>query len=218
MRRGMAGVVLMCATVASGVAPAEAHEARHIAGFGFEVGWAVEPPLVGFQNAVTLDVHDPAEQPVRDLGTSVKLEVLFGEQKSDLMTFEPAGDPGAYRVVLVPTRPGRYRFRLVGTLRGRKIDAVFQRDIEAAVSAADAQFPAKDPSLGEIAERLDRLGPRIDALGPRIDSVAVAARSADDAADLNRILALIGLGLGGIALLVAVFRRPRRAATPQLGG
>ena len=57
---------------------------------------------------------------------------------------------------MVPTRPGAYTFHFTGTIRGDAIDETFKSsdttfdDIKA---ASEVEFPAKDPSTGELAQR-----------------------------------------------------------------
>lgn len=188
---------------------AKAHVGRHIAGFDVEVGWASEPVLVGFPNAVFLAITDQSDQPVTDLGTMLKVEVSFGSEKMPALNFEPRETPGQYQAALIPTRPGSYAFRLVGTVRESKFDALFA-NVEKVTEPADIKFPVKDPSLGELAERIDRLGPRLDALGPRIDQARTAADAAKSSGNVNRILALIALALAAAAAGLAASGRAKR--------
>jgi hypothetical protein len=98
---------------------------------------------------------------------------------------------------MTPTRPGSYTFHLTGTLRGQKVDETFTSskttfsDVEDVTSIA---FPAKDPSTGQLATRIDREVPRIDA----------ALDDAGDTADGARTLGLAGAVLGLLGLLAGV--------------
>ena len=83
------------------------------------VGWVNEPTYTGFPNGVALFLNDAAEQPITDLGDTLKVEVSLGEEKSGPLALEPAfgddfGTPGEYNADLIPTRPGAYTFHFTG--------------------------------------------------------------------------------------------------------
>src|SRR5436853_7637087 len=67
-----------------------AHEERKVGPYQVAVGWADEPTYVGFKNAVEIILKDAKGKPVLNLGDSLKVEVVFGQQKSGLLTLEPA--------------------------------------------------------------------------------------------------------------------------------
>lgn len=180
-----------------------AHEERKVGSYQFTVGWADEPTFVGFKNGVALILKDARGKPVLNLGDALKVEVLFGDQKSDLMALEPAfdleegfGTPGDYRAALIPTRPGTYTFHFVGTIRGQKVDQKFtssEKTFDSPRSPSEVQFPAKDPSTADLASRLERLS-------PRVDTVQAAASQA-------RVLGAAALVVGILAFASARRRR-----------
>src|SRR5437899_3678802 len=109
-----------------------AHEERKVGPYQVAVGWADEPTYVGFKNAVEIILKDTKGKPVLNLGDTLKVEVVFGDQKSGLLTLEPAfdveegfGTPGDYQASLIPTRPGTYTFHFVGSIKGQKVDQTF---------------------------------------------------------------------------------------------
>lgn len=209
MRRSFFGLLALAQGVAVLVAasPVQAHESRHVSGYGVEVGWVSEPVLVGYPNAVFLQIHDPSEQPVRSLGERLRVEVSFGDEKGPTLAFEPMEQPGRFQAALIPTRPGSYKFRLIGSVGGRAFNATFDK-VERAEEPDDINFPDKLPSAAEIADRVERLGPRIDALGPRLDEIKRVADKSNSSANLNRILSIAAVVLAAAALMAAL-RRPR---------
>src|SRR6266511_6165239 len=97
-------------------APAFAHEERTVGAYQIVVGWGDEPAYAGQKNSVQLILATKAGKPVLNLGDSLKVEVVFGEQQMEL-SFEPAfdveegfGTPGDYRAWIIPTTPGTYTF------------------------------------------------------------------------------------------------------------
>src|SRR5206468_575953 len=108
---------------------------------------------------------DGAGRPVLQPGGALTAEVSFGGARTQLPLL-PSQQHGEYRAALVPTRPGTYGMRITGTVRGRQVDtaATCSEQTFACVDDSSAiQFPATDPSNGQLAERLARGLPRAEA-------------------------------------------------------
>lgn len=192
---------LLCAAAAAALilAPASAlaHERRAVGAVQVVVGWAGEPAYAGYLNAVQLALNDGAGGPITDLGDTLKVEVLFGDQKVGPVALEPAfGRPGDYRAPIIPSRAGVYTFHFVGTIRGQAFDQSFTSSdttFDSVKSPEAIAFPVKDPSAASLATRIER----------------VAAR-ADDAASTARTTAIVGIAVGALALVGAVVALVRR--------
>lgn len=103
------------------------------------------------------------------------------------------GEDGGYVAPFIPTVPGPYRFRFVGTIDGLPIDETFTSGpgrFDDVRSAAEAQFPRPVPSAREIA------------------GVATAAqlqaRDATDASATALTVAIAGLVIGGLGLATGI--------------
>lgn len=179
-----------------------AHEHRRVGPYEMTVGWAEEPTYAGLKNAALLILTDASGKPVTDLTDTLKVEVVFGNQKTGLLSLDRAwgktfGMPGDYRAPIIPTRPGVYTFHFVGSISGQKVDQSFTASdttFDPVAAAAAIEFPIKDPSVGELSGRLERLGSRIEA-------ARSAARDAAAAAAQARVLAILGV-VGGVAGIV----------------
>jgi len=206
------------------VAPgtASAHEERTIGKYHFAVGFGDEPAYTGLKNSAQLLLRDANDRPVTNLTDTLKVEVIYGAQKTTL-PLEPFfeigefGIPGDYRAWFFPTEPGSYTFHFTGSIKGQSVDASFTSgpttfsDVEDPTSV---QFPAKEPSVGQVAARLVREVPRLSS------AVGAASRRAGDQAHSARFIAFIGLGVGVLSLVVAGFavvrsRRPALGAPVQ---
>lgn len=212
-----AGVV-----VAGSFTRAVAHERVRVGGHEIVIGWLEEPAFAGFKNAVQLiATHKQGGDPVR--GARLQVEVIFGdrdgtEKMGPLDLAAAFGSPGEYHAFLVPTRPGTYTFHVTGTLgKDERIDRFFTSGDQTFDDIRDpgaVQFPANDPTAGQLSEKIDRVDGRLASVQQAANS---AAQSARDAADTARLLAIVGLALGGLALIVAVVvalaRRPGRPTT-----
>lgn len=171
------------------VHPAGAHESRETGGYTAVVGWADEPAYIGFPNAVNLSLSDSAGQPVEGLGDELQVEVLFGDETTGLMPLEAAFDePGLYRADVIPTRAGTYSFHFTGTIGDESYDETFtsgEDTFDQPRNTAEVSFPAQDPTNGELAESIEQLRSEVDSDG-------------------SGTTGLIGIGVGAVALLVAL--------------
>lgn len=187
-------------TVVAG-APAAAHETRGDGPVRYVVGWGDEPTYTGFKNSVQVTITDSSGAPVTDVGDTLTVEVIKGDDKTTLpltanFRVGAFGTPGDYRAWLTPTRPGSYTFHLTGTIRGQKVDETFtsgETTFSEVEDVSSIAFPAKDPSTGQLATRIDREIPRLET----------ALREAEDSADGARTLALGGVVVGAVGLLMA---------------
>lgn len=206
--------------------PAAAHQHRHVGGIETTVGWEDEPAYAGFRNGISFRAARPvagSEEGTPVTGATLEVEVTFGGPtgtgKMGPLDLEPAfGDPGHYRTAIIPTRPGTYTFHITGRLAGRAFDQTYTSG-DAGKNAqsegtyddindpAEIKFPVKDPTAGELADRTQRIDARLQS----------AQRSLQDDADSAGTKALVGIIVGGVALLVglagfAAGRRSKGAA------
>lgn len=168
--------------------PALAHEEVTVGPYTLEVGWLDEPPLAGVKNAVFLSViKTDSKEPVEDI-SALRVAISAGGRTKEL-AMRPVGEdtPGQFAGDFIPTRRGVYTVRLTGKIE--ETDVNVTQDIEEAENAASIQFPEPLP----------------DALV--ISRVAEEAKAATSTA---QTLAVIGIGVGAIALFVAVFSLRRR--------
>jgi hypothetical protein len=170
---------------------------------------------------------------VVDLTDTLKVEVMFGDQKMELPlepNFEVGefGTPGDYRAWFFPTRPGAYTFHFSGTIKGQQVDQRFTSSpstFSEVVDPLQVEFPVKDPTVAQVAQRLDREVPRLNS------ALARESRSAKKSADSAKTVGYVGLGVGILGVILAIValatgrRRtragtrpePSRATTPTAG-
>lgn len=194
--------------------PAFAHEQRNVGKYSFVVGFGDEPAFTGQKNSVQLFLSDAKSgKAVTDIGNTLNVQVSYGSQTGPEMTMEPDfevgefGTPGDYRAWFFPTRPGKYTFHFTGTVHGQKIDESFTSSPTGFGEVEDtqqAEFPVKDPTAGQLNDRISREFPRVDA----------AIKDASDAADSGKLFGIIGIVVGGIGLLVGIAGWTRGRRTP----
>jgi hypothetical protein len=204
-----AGLVLAMSAVLVVAAAAGAHERRQVGAYVMRVGWAEEPTFAGVKNAVQLLLSDASGKPFTDIPENLKVEVIFGTQKTAPLPLVAAfgkrfGQPGDFRAAVIPTRPGNYTFHFVGMLKGQRIDQSFtssETTFDPVQEASAIEFPAKDPSSGELAEKLDRLSVRLQSAQQAGTAAAHRAALIGGAGVLT--------GIAGIIIAVGAARRPR---------
>jgi hypothetical protein len=208
---------------------ASAHVVQHVGPYTLEIGWQHEPAFVGEANGVQLIVHDGADKPVTDLKEDdVKVVASTAGQQTGELAFEPGfdveemeGPLGEYDATILPTAPGEYSFHLTGAIHGQKLDITVtsgDETFDSIKGTADIEFPAKLPTLPEIATRLDRIDARLAAApsGPTQAAMDAAQASAADARSAADRALLVGGGLGALGLIVGLlgvglaFRASRR--------
>src|SRR3989304_8873778 len=131
----------------------EAHTSVQVEQYEVEVGWDVEPPVVGFRNAI---VYEISESPSEGLKTGVisafkNLESIIrmgGVTK--VLDIDSDPRPGHYFSKIIPTKTGSLVIELKGDINGVPVD--IEVPIEDVESTAVLDFPQSlsSPSGQEI--------------------------------------------------------------------
>jgi hypothetical protein len=171
-------VITIAAVIAAG--SASAHDRKTAGPLQLTIGWGDEPAFTGSRNSVIVSLSDAAG-PLKQAPATLSVEISFGSERITL-PLEPAlGRPHEFHAWLVPTRAGTYTFHITGKVRAQNIDVTTtcgEKTFHCVVEASEIQFPAKDPSAGQLAERMDRALPRADratAAAWRAQWLAIAA-------------------------------------------
>src|ERR1041384_7951747 len=118
-----------------------AHESITVGNYTVEVGWLNEPPIVGQQNAIVVNVSTTSDKkPFEDV-SELTVAVSYGGQ-SKTLTLQPLGEdtPGQFVAPILPTIPGQYTVNLGGKLGTTDVKADVQPE---EVQSADVlQFPS----------------------------------------------------------------------------
>jgi hypothetical protein len=219
------GTAVVLAALVAG--PAAAHEEKTAGRYAFVVGFGTEPAYAGQPNSLQVIISRDGK-PATDLAGQLDglMAHAFYGRKADsklenaMMPLEPHfgddwGTPGDYRSFFVPTQAGAYTFELKGKLGSQKVNLVIPSGPETFGDVNDpakASFPAvKDPTTGQLAQRLDREAARLTGA---MAAATAAQQAAEDRADQARLLALGGLIVGAVGLIVGALAWGRRTATP----
>jgi hypothetical protein len=167
---------------------AAAHEERAVGNITMRVGWLNEPTYAGSVNAVQVFLAKEGGGPIAD--GKLTAVVLFGNKdsttKSQTITLNASDEtPGEYTGAIIPSRPGTYTFHITGDAGGQKLDQFFTSSETTFDNVGDPtadEFPAKDPTAGQLAERLN---------------------NADSKTSSAKTLALAALIVGAAGILIA---------------
>ena len=195
--RGCGALVVLLLALATAPS-AFAHAELRSGPLRLELGWAVEPAISGAENAVQVTVTDAAGRPVAIPAGALRAQVSAAGTATTV-ALEPTETPGEARGTLVPTRPGTYAFRVTGRLDGRPVDVAAtcsERSFDCVIDASEVQFPATEPSAGEIAARVARAEPRTRDAADTADTALWIAVGAAVIAALSLGIVL-GRVLGG---------------------
>ncbi len=198
--KGVVLAAVLLALLTGGATQASAHVTKRSGPFEVELGWGVEPPQAGAQNFVEVIVSDLHGAPVVVPAGALSVEAVYGDA-SVTLPLTPTEEPGTLEAGLTPTRAGTYAFSVTGSVRGRPLDisaTCSESTFECVDAAADTEFPAKDPSAGELAQRLSREAGRVGKAGDRADGA--------------QTLAIVALALAAAALAISIRAARRRGS------
>jgi hypothetical protein len=221
------GAAVLLAALAA--APASAHAEKKAGRYSFVVGFGDEPAFAGQPNSLQVIISRDG-RPATDLAgrlDRLQAHAYYGtkaDPKLDMIALplEPHfgdgwGTPGDYRSFFVPTQAGAYTIHLQGRLGAQKVDLVIPSGPDTFSNVNDpakTAFPAvKDPSTGQLAQRLDREATRLSAT---VQTMSSAQGAVEDQAGQARLLALGGLLVGVLGLVVGglALARARRPSAP----
>lgn len=164
-QQGLFALALACGLALVFAQGGSAHEGRTVGDGKYElvVGFLTEPAYTGEMNGIDLQVFDlsqaspaagdagEAGAPVEGLEDTLKVEIIYGDQKMDLPIEGRWKTPGAYDGWVIPTAAGDYTFHITGTIGGTAIDESFTSSPDGFGSVADRttiEFPKAAASSG----------------------------------------------------------------------
>ncbi len=142
---------------------------------------------------------------VEGLADTLTVEVIHnGSGARTQMKLHPIkGDSGRYIAPFIPTAPGQYQFRFVGTVGSAEMDESFisgPGTFDDVQSTAAVQFPVVVPSAREVSGV-------VEASQQEVRSVADVSASAQVIAIAALVVSVIGLAGGCMAVTVMVRER-----------
>ncbi|MCE2509047.1 MAG: hypothetical protein J4G04_07130 [Nitrosopumilaceae archaeon] len=188
-----------------------AHTTVSAGSYEIEVGWGLEPPVVGIWNTFVFHVTEPGEREGVKTGVinafrDMSATATFGGVTK---TLEVNSDPrpGYYFANVIPTRTGSYSILLEGEISGTAVNV--DVPIEDMESTALLDFP---PSGSASDRDVEALRAAVTSLQAEVDRIASEGTSPDPAGGATYDVAVMGVSLGAVAVVLGVLalvRRPR---------
>ncbi len=193
---------------------AEAHTTVHVEQFEIEVGWDVEPPVVGFRNSI---IYEISESPSEGLKTGVinafkNLESTIrmgGATK--ILDIDSDPRPGHYLSKIIPTKTGSLVIELKGNINGIPVN--IEVPIEDVESTAVLDFPQSSSSssgkdVAALKNAMSSLQKDVTDIKSKIGGIDSSTGEISTQAAYN--FGAFGLSLGAAGVILAIIAMIKR--------
>ncbi len=182
--------------------------------YEIEVGWDVEPPVVGFRNAIVFEISESPSEGIKSGVTNafknLEATIKFGGVTKTLdINSDPR--PGHYFSKIIPTRTGSIVIELQGDING--VDVDIELHPEAVENTAVLDFP---PSSGSSSgQEVAALKNAMSALQKDVTDIKSKLGSVDTGSGEFNIetaynFAVFGLSLGAAGVILAIIAMIKR--------
>ena len=191
-----------------------AHTTVHVEQYEIEVGWDVEPPVVGFRNVL---VYEISESPSEGLKTGVinafknlEATIKFGGVTKTLdINSDPR--PGHYFSKIIPTRTGSFVVELQGDIDGVSVD--IELHPEAVENTAVLDFPqssgsSSDQEVTALKNAMSSLQQDITDIKSKISGIDSSSGEINTETAYN--FGVFGLTLGAAGVILAIIAMLKR--------
>ena len=194
-----------------GYSAAYAHTSMHVEQYEIEVGWDIEPPVVGFRNAIVFEISESPSEGVKNGVTNafknLEATIKFGGVTKTLdINSDPR--PGHYFSKIIPTRTGTFVIELQGDIDG--VDVDIELHPEAVESTAVLDFPqSSDSSSGQEVAALKNA---MSSLQKDVTDIKSKLGGVDVVADNGQAydFAIFALSLGAAGVILAIIAMIKR--------
>lgn len=197
-----------------GILPVFGHTTVKVEPYEIEVGWDIEPPVVGFRNAFVFDISEPGETKGVKTGVlhafkNLEATAKFGGISKKL---DVNSDPrlGHYFVDVIPTKTGSLSIHVKGEINGVAIDVDIP--IEDVETTASLDFPPTTGSSAQdvvaIKNALSSLQRDVSELKSKLGGVDTSTGNFDIGSAYN--FAVFGLSLGAAGVILAIIAMIKR--------
>jgi len=188
--------------------PSFAHTTVEVEQYKIEVGWSIEPPVVGIRNDIVVKITESgdSEGTYRGITSAFKnLEgtVMYGGASK---TIDFSGDPkpGYYFSSIIPTKTGSYLMDLQGEIRDVTINV--QIPIEDVESTSVLDFP---PTSTQGSTDISALKNAISSLQQDVSKLKSGETSTSNGGAAYDF-AIFGLSIAAAAIILAIISLIKR--------
>jgi len=203
MKTATLGIIIILFSVGL-ASQAFAHTTVEVDPFEIEVGWGVEPPVVGFRNDFVFAINEPGETAglkvgVKNAFKNIETTAKFGGI-TKILDIGSDPRPGHYFSHVIPTKTGSYSIHLKGEINGVVIDVDIP--IEDVESTAVLDFPATSGSSSD--QDVTILKGAVKSLQEDINKIKSGQGIKVPSEGTTYDFAILGLSIAAAAIILAI--------------
>ena len=193
------------------ILPASAHTTVEVEHFQIEVGWGVEPPVVGFRNSFVFDISEPGETEGVSVGVKNAFNNLEATAKfggvTKVLDISSDPRPGHYFSNVIPTKTGTYSIVLKGEINGVIVDV--EIPVEDVEPTSILDFP---PTSGSSSSQdVAALKSAVSSLQQDVSSIKSGSGiSIESEGGKSYDFAVLGLSIASAAIILAIISLVKR--------
>ncbi|WP_179362604.1 hypothetical protein [Nitrosopumilus oxyclinae] len=208
VRIGFFGLVAILLSVGM-ITPSFAHTTVHVEQYEIEVGWGIEPPVVGIRNDLVFKFTEAGEtegtrKAVTNVFKNIDATVMFGGA-SKKIDINSDSKPGYYFSPIIPTKTGSYSVELKGEIDGVFVD--IKIPVEDVEPTAILDFPpsssAGDTDIVALKNAISSLQQDISKLNSGETKISSSGGESYD-------FAIFGLSIASAAIILAIISLVKR--------
>ncbi len=191
------------------VVPSFAHTTVEVGQYKIEVGWEIEPPVVGIRNDLVLKITESGEtegsyRGVTSVFKNLEATIMYGgaTKKIDINS-DPR--PGYYFSPIIPTKTGSYFLDLKGEINEIPVDV--QIPIEDVESTSVLDFPL---SSNEGPADTTALKNAISSLQQDVSKLKSGETEVSSNGGTAYDFAIFGLSIAAAAIILAIIALVKR--------
>jgi len=188
--------------------PSFAHTTVEVEQYKIEVGWSIEPPVVGIRNDIVVKITESgdSEGTYRGITSAFKNldgTVMYGGASKSI-DFSGDPKPGYYFSSIIPTKTGTYLMDLQGEIRDVTINV--QIPIEDVESTSVLDFP---PRSSEGSTDVSALKNAISSIQQDVSKLKSGETSTSNGGAAYDF-AIFGLSIAAAAIILAIIALIKR--------
>lgn len=205
--------ILTFLIIGSAFSVAYGHKTVNVEQYEIEVGWQIEPPIVGFRNAITYEINviesESVKAGITNAFKNLEATVKFGGI-TKILDINSDPRPGHYFSDIIPTRTGTIEIDLQGEINGVPVDVSVQ--IEDVESTAVLDFPPSTSSSGQdvtaLKNAMSSLQQDVSDIKSKIGNMDTNSANYNVEAAYN--FGVFGLSLGAAGVILAIVAMIKR--------
>ena len=193
------------------VSQAFAHTTVEVKPYEIEVGWGIEPPVVGYRNDFVFEISEAGDNPGVKVGVINAFKSLEATAKfggiTKILDIGSDPRPGNYLSHVIPTKTGSITINLKGEINGVPIDVIIP--VEDVETTAVLDFP---PISGSISDKdISALKNSISSLQKEVSLIKSGSGiESQSNGGTSYNFAVLGLSISAAAIILSIIALIKR--------